>query len=127
MSRSSHAEPVPDRMRPSATKGTPRATRESTRSSSPVPEAVASIVAGSLRRLLLGQDPVAGEKLWDLRGRWLGQPLYRLLGGPTRTAVPAYASMLGFAVLDPGRVRERAQDYRRSATRRRSGSSATAP
>ena len=105
----------------------------------PVPEAVASIVAGGLRRLLLGQDPIAGEKLWDvmhramvhgrqgdamlaisavdcalwdLRGRWLGQPVYRLLGGATRAAVPVYASMLGFAVLDPGRVRERAQEYR---------------
>ena len=40
--------------------------------------------------------------LWDLRGKWLGQPVYRLLGGPTRTAIPAYASMLGFAVLDAG-------------------------
>lgn len=105
----------------------------------PIPEAVAYIVAHSLRRLLLGQDPIAGEKLWDqmhramvhgrqgdamlaisavdcalwdLRGRWLGQPVYRLLGGPTRDAVPAYASMLGFAVLDLGRVRERAQEYK---------------
>jgi L-rhamnonate dehydratase len=43
--------------------------------------------------------------LWDLKGRWLGQPVFRLLGGPTRDSVPAYASMLGFAVLDMGRVR----------------------
>lgn len=105
----------------------------------PIPEAVAYIVAHSLRRLLLGQDPIAGEKLWDqmhramvhgrqgdamlaisavdcalwdLRGRWLGQPVHRLLGGPTRDAVPAYASMLGFAVLDLGRVRERALEYK---------------
>jgi L-alanine-DL-glutamate epimerase-like enolase superfamily enzyme len=105
----------------------------------PVPEAVAYIVANSLRRMLIGQDPVAGEKLWDqmhrmmvhgrqgdamlaisaidcalwdLRGRWLGQPVYRLLGGPTRPAIPAYASMLGFAVLDAGRVRDRAQEYK---------------
>ncbi len=105
----------------------------------PIPEAVAYIVAHSLRRLLLGQDPIAGEKLWDqmhramvhgrqgdamlaisavdcalwdLRGRWLGQPVHRLLGGPTREAVPAYASMLGFAVLDLGRVRERALEYK---------------
>lgn len=105
----------------------------------PIPEAVASIVAHSLRRLLIGQDAIAGEKLWDqmhrvmvhgrqgdamlaisavdcalwdLRGKWLSQPVYRLLGGPTRTAIPAYASMLGFAVLDPGRVRDRAQQYR---------------
>jgi L-rhamnonate dehydratase len=95
----------------------------------PIPEGVAYIVAHSLRRLLIGQDPIAGEKLWDqmhrvmvhgrqgdamlaisaidcalwdLRGKWLGQPVYRLLGGPTRPAIPAYASMLGFAVLDAG-------------------------
>jgi L-alanine-DL-glutamate epimerase-like enolase superfamily enzyme len=49
--------------------------------------------------------------LWDLKGRWLGQPVFRLLGGPTRDSVPAYASMLGFAVLDLGRVRERAAEY----------------
>jgi L-rhamnonate dehydratase len=105
----------------------------------PIPETVAYIVATSLRRFLIGQDPIAGEKLWDqmhramvhgrqgdamlaistvdcalwdLRGKWLGQPVYRLLGGPTRTAIPAYASMLGFAVLDPGQVRERAQSYK---------------
>jgi L-rhamnonate dehydratase len=104
----------------------------------PVPEAVAYVIANSLRRLQIGQDPIGGEKLWDqmhrmmvhgrqgdamlaisaidcalwdLRGKWLGQPVYRLLGGPTRAAVPAYASMLGFAVLDPGRVRDRAQEY----------------
>jgi L-rhamnonate dehydratase len=50
--------------------------------------------------------------LWDLKGRWLGQPVYRLIGGPTRDSVPAYASMLGFAVLDFGRVRERAAEYK---------------
>ena len=105
----------------------------------PIPEAVAYIVAHSLRRLLIGQDPIAGEKLWDqmhrlmvhgrqgdamlaisaidcalwdLRGKWLGQPVYRLLGGPTRTEIPAYASMLGFTVLDAGQVRDRAQEYK---------------
>lgn len=105
----------------------------------PVPEAVGYIVAHSLRKFLVGQDAVAGEKLWDqmhramvhgrqgdamlaisavdcalwdLRGKWLGQPVYRLLGGPTRDAVPAYASMLGFAVQDAGRVRERALEYK---------------
>lgn len=35
--------------------------------------------------------------LWDLKGKAWGQPIYRLLGGPTRPAVPAYASMLGFS------------------------------
>ncbi|MFT7837903.1 enolase C-terminal domain-like protein [Saccharothrix sp. BKS2] len=105
----------------------------------PVPEQVAYVVARDLRRLLLGADPIAGEKLWDqmhrsqvhgragnamlaisavdcalwdLRGRWLGQPVYRLLGGPTRETVPAYASMLGFSVTDPDLVRQRAVEYR---------------
>jgi L-rhamnonate dehydratase len=105
----------------------------------PIPEGVAYIVAHSLRGLLIGQDPIAGEKLWDqmhrvmvhgrqgdamlaisaidcalwdLRAKWLGQPVYRLLGGPTRAAIPAYASMLGFAVLDAGQVRDRAQEYK---------------
>ena len=101
----------------------------------PIPEAVGSIVARSLRRIVMGQDPIAHEKLWDqmhrlmvhgrqgdamlaisavdcalwdLKGRWLGVPVYKLLGGPTREAVPAYVSALGFAVQDTGRVRERA-------------------
>jgi len=79
----------------------------------------------SLRPLLLGRDPLASELLfdlmirsdrhgrsgyfmtavsavdcaiWDLRGKAAGQPVYRLLGGPVRTAVPAYASMLGFSI-----------------------------
>lgn len=50
--------------------------------------------------------------LWDIRGQAFGQPLWRVLGGPTRTEVPAYASMLGFAVEDMGKVRERAQHFR---------------
>ena len=36
--------------------------------------------------------------LWDLKGKVWGQPVFRLLGGPTRPAVPAYASMLGYSV-----------------------------
>jgi len=104
----------------------------------PLPEMVAAFVAKRLRPILLGQDPIAGEKLWDqmhrimvhgrqgdamlaisaidcalwdLRGRWLEQPVYRLIGGPTRDVVPCYASMLGFAVRDLGRVRARAAEY----------------
>ncbi|MDQ2802727.1 MAG: hypothetical protein M3Y41_08595 [Pseudomonadota bacterium] len=108
----------------------------------PLPEMVAMHAARQLRPILMGQDPIAHEKLWDqmhrlmvhgrqgesmlaisavdcalwdLKGRWVGQPVYRLLGGPTRDSVPAYASMLGFAVRDMGRVRERAQEYREKA------------
>lgn len=104
----------------------------------PVPETVAFFVGRRLRPMLLGRDPIAHEllwdqmhrlmvhgrqgdamlaisavdcALWDLKGRWLNQPVHRLLGGPTRAEVPAYASMLGFAVLDSGRVRERAAEY----------------
>ena len=104
----------------------------------PVPNGVAAIVAERLRGIVMGKDPIAHEKLWDqmhrimvhgrqgdamlaisavdcalwdLKGRWLNQPVYRLLGGPTRDAVPAYVSMLGFDVLDPGRVRARAQEF----------------
>lgn len=104
----------------------------------PLPEMVATFVAKRLRPILLGQDPIAGERLWDqmhrimvhgrqgdamlaisavdcalwdLKGRWLDQPVYRLIGGPTRDEVPCYASMLGFAVRDPGRVRARAAEY----------------
>jgi L-rhamnonate dehydratase len=50
--------------------------------------------------------------LWDLRGLAFGQPVWRILGGPTREEVPAYASMLGFAVEDLGKVRERATAYK---------------
>jgi L-alanine-DL-glutamate epimerase-like enolase superfamily enzyme len=36
--------------------------------------------------------------LWDLKGQAWDQPLYRLLGGPTRQEVPVYASMLGSSI-----------------------------
>jgi D-galactarolactone cycloisomerase len=32
--------------------------------------------------------------LWDLKGKFFGQPAYRLMGGPHRTAVDAYATGL---------------------------------
>jgi len=104
----------------------------------PMPETVAYFIGRRLRPFLLGRDPIAHEMLWDqmhrimvhgrqgdamlaisaidcalwdLKGRWLNQPVHRLLGGPTRPSIPAYASMLGFNVLDSGRVRERAAEY----------------
>lgn len=45
--------------------------------------------------------------LWDLAGKYHEEPVYRLLGGPTRTEFPAYASMLGYSV-DPDDVERRA-------------------
>ena len=101
----------------------------------PVDETVAYLVHRHLTPLLVGRDPMAHEylwdimhrsqvhgrhgqammaisvvdcALWDLKGRVLGVPVYQLLGGPTRSEVPAYASMLGFSVTDSGLVRERA-------------------
>lgn len=91
----------------------------------PIEEAQAHIIAQSLRPFLLGRDPLATETLldqmmrldrhgrsglfmtavspvdcalWDLKGKAWGQPIYRLLGGPTRPAVPAYASLLGYSI-----------------------------
>ena len=93
----------------------------------PIPHEVAFIIDREFRGLLEGADPLATERLWDimyreavhgrkgatmmaisaidcalwdLKGRWLQQPVYRLLGGPVRTSAPAYASMLGYS-LDP--------------------------
>jgi L-rhamnonate dehydratase len=98
-------------------------------------EETAVIILRKLASHLVGQDPLAYERiwdvlyrqdrharegyemmaisavdcaLWDLRGKILGMPIYRLLGGPTRERVDCYASMLGHS-LDLGLVRERAQ------------------
>lgn len=48
--------------------------------------------------------------LWDLKGKYYGEPIYRLLGGPTRSSLPCYASMLGFAT-SPDEVRDRAEQF----------------
>jgi L-rhamnonate dehydratase len=110
----------------------------------PMSPAIAQIIGTQLTPLIAGRDPRASEflwdlmhralvhgrqgepmmaisavdcALWDLKGRWLGQPVWRLLGGPTRMEVPAYASMLGYAVEDFGLVRERARAYQEQGYR----------
>src|SRR5215471_14659792 len=45
---------------------------------------------GSIIQGLSGIDVA----LWDLKGKFLGQPVHRLMGGPMRTAVDAYATGL---------------------------------
>ena len=98
----------------------------------------AFLIATDLRSHLLGADPLAIEAihdrllrvhrhgraglfvtaisavnnaLWDLLGKVRGEPVYRLLGGPTRDGVPAYASMLGNSV-EPGRAAAVAAEHR---------------
>jgi L-alanine-DL-glutamate epimerase-like enolase superfamily enzyme len=85
------------------------------------PRATKAVVEDVLAPLLIGEDVFAIERhweriygsmrlrghsagyqleaiagidiaLWDLVGKLLGQPMYRLLGGPFRTNLPAYAS-----------------------------------
>lgn len=93
----------------------------------PIEPYQAYLIDSILKPFLLGRDPLAVEvlhdqmlrmhrhgrsgmfitaissvdcALWDLKGKWANQPVYQLLGGPTRSEVPAYASMLGSS-LDP--------------------------
>lgn len=94
---------------------------------------------GPLRTLLVGQDALAVERLWDqmyrsnrhsrashymmaisyadnalwdLRGRYFGAPVFRLLGGPTQNPVPVYGSCLGFSI-EPELAAKRAAQLKR--------------
>ena len=105
--------------------------------SGPFSEAVGRIIMSDFAGLLVGEDPLAVELLWDkmyrlsvhgrkgptmmaisaldcafwdVRGKWANAPVYQLLGGATRERIPAYASMLGFSV-EPQRAADRARCY----------------
>ncbi len=98
----------------------------------PIEDDQVFVIQKFLRPFLTGRDPLATEllsdqmlrmnrhgrsgmfmtgvsvidcALWDLKGKAWGQPIYRLLGGPTRPAVPAYASMLGYSTEPEAAVR----------------------
>jgi L-alanine-DL-glutamate epimerase-like enolase superfamily enzyme len=104
----------------------------------PIDREAAIVVKEQLTTFLLGKDALAGEKLWDqmyrsnrhsrrghflmaisaidntlwdLRGRYYKTPVYRLLGGPTRTSVEAYASCLGYS-LEPDKLQARAKAFK---------------
>jgi L-alanine-DL-glutamate epimerase-like enolase superfamily enzyme len=87
-----------------------------------------------LKPRLIGQDPLAIERifhdlstiqysfianiptvsgidiaLWDLAGKILSMPIYRLLGGPVRKQIPVYSHGNGVNWLDRGAVRAWAQ------------------
>ena len=99
----------------------------------PIEREPATIVYEDLRPFLVGKDALAGEvlwdqmyrsnrhsragyflmavsavdnALWDLRAKFYGVPVWRLLGGPSRDKVEMYASALGFS-LEPEAVRAR--------------------
>jgi L-alanine-DL-glutamate epimerase-like enolase superfamily enzyme len=104
----------------------------------PVEKEAAIVVDEQLKPFLIGKDALAQEKLWDqmyrsnrhsrrghflmaisavdntlwdLRGRYFRTPVYRLLGGPSRASVEAYASCLGFS-LEPDKIQQRAQQFK---------------
>jgi len=96
------------------------------------------VITTHLGPLLIGKDPLATEArydqmirlhrhgrsglfmtgvsavdcaLWDLKGKAFDVPVYRLLGGPVRPRVPAYASMLGYSIR-PADAAEVASDFK---------------
>src|SRR5262249_4117721 len=104
----------------------------------PIDARQAFLIAADLRPFLVGADPLATERihdemlrmhrhgraglfvnavsaidnaLWDLRGKLAGEPVFRLLGGPTRETVPVYASMLGYSV-EPDRAAAVASEHK---------------
>ena len=87
-----------------------------------------------MQRIWMGQDPLAIERLfhmmtapqnpfipsvglvsgidialWDIAGKVIGQPIYRLMGGPMRPAAPIYSHGNLRNMLDPGEAKEWAQ------------------
>ena len=102
----------------------------------PFSDNLAHIIGTGLKPLLLGQDPLAIERiwdrmyrasvhgrkgsemmaisvvdcaLWDLKGNHFGTPVCVLLGGPVREEIPAYASALGYS-LEPELVAQRVRE-----------------
>ncbi|HEU0165771.1 MAG TPA: enolase C-terminal domain-like protein, partial [Thermomicrobiales bacterium] len=103
----------------------------------PVSVDVAFIILRQFRSFLIGEDPRANERIWDimyrsavhgrkgeamfaisavdcaiwdLRGKWANASVCQLLGGPNRTEVKAYASALGFSI-EPERAAAQAKKF----------------
>jgi L-alanine-DL-glutamate epimerase-like enolase superfamily enzyme len=109
----------------------------------PIEREPATIVLEDLQHFLIGKDALAGEALWDqmyrsnrhsragiflmavsavdnalwdLRGKFYGAPVWRLLAGPSREKVEMYASALGFS-LELDAVRKRATELQNQGFR----------
>ncbi|MEO8596320.1 MAG: enolase C-terminal domain-like protein [Candidatus Solibacter sp.] len=109
----------------------------------PIDKEIAIVIDDQLRPFLLKKDALAQEKLWDqlyrsnrharrghylmaisaidhalwdLRGRYFKVPVYRLLGGPTRESVEAYASCLNYS-LEPDKAQKRAAQLKQEGYR----------
>lgn len=88
----------------------------------------------TMQQMLVGKDPLAIEvhfhnmtslmhtymahiptisgidmALWDLAGKILNQPVYQLMGGPFRPAIPMYSHGIGLNMLDKASCRDWAQ------------------
>lgn len=101
----------------------------------PIDNEAVLMINSLFKKQLIGQDPLAIEDfwqhiytnnrhsrgsyysigmsaidnvLWDLKGRYFDMPVFRLLGGGSRTKVRAYASCLGYS-LEPAALQERAK------------------
>jgi len=99
-------------------------------------QSAAFYIQTQLKPILIGQDPLATElmwdlmyrsaihgrkgehmaaisyvdiALWDIKGKFLGQPVYKLLGGSVQEKIPAYASCLCCSI-EPEKVKERVKD-----------------
>jgi L-alanine-DL-glutamate epimerase-like enolase superfamily enzyme len=103
----------------------------------PISPLIAFICRNVLKPVLIEKDPMAIEKiwdqlyrsqvhgrkcdtmiaisavdcaLWDIIGKLRNEPVYRLLGGPVKDKIRAYASCLGWSI-EPEKVVKRAQMY----------------
>lgn len=99
--------------------------------------AITTIIEETLTKLVLGEDPIQRERLWDMMyratipfgrkgaaieaisaidialwdiaGKDAGQPVYKLLGGPVKDGIPCYASNLH--PVSHEKLEEEAQEY----------------
>lgn len=98
----------------------------------PAPTATAAYIDDVLEPMLLGRDPLETEvlwtemseqlsyapmgvsgvdiALWDIRGQYYGEPIYKMLGGPFRTTIDSYASPVPY-LPDPEVSATRAQQF----------------